>query len=370
MSKTEGQQQTTVRPARRRTLSTGTQNNTSDDCLSYSEFEPDNFVLWRDSHIGYKLFRLPRTNEEITGKVDNMNICLCYLKSWTCYDVLPISSKLVVFDTRLSLKQSFFALVYNAIRAVPLWDTEFQHFVGMLTVTDYVKLLLHYHKMQPFDMTVIEEGSISTWKDRQQLVFVGPETSLQDAMNTICSHKVHWLPIVDPCSGNILHILTYSHLLRHLYYIFKRNDLHHPPFFSKRLEDLKVGTYDNLAVIYPDTPLHVALDLLVSRRLSAVPVVNKSSVLVSMFAKSDVLELAAHKSHNDLTVSVISVVKKLHSKLKPAMCHKSDSFYHAIEQIVSAKVQRLIVVSSGRKVVGVVSVSDIVQCLVQQANTS
>jgi 5'-AMP-activated protein kinase regulatory gamma subunit len=272
---------------------------------------------------------------------------------------------------RLNLRQSFFALVFNGILAVPLWDSEFQYFAGMLTVTDYVKLLLHYHKMQPFDMSVIEEDSIATWKDRQQLVHVSPETSLQDAMNILCQNKVHWLPVIHPISGNMLHILTYSHLLRHLYYIFKRNGLRHPPFFKRKLEELNVGTYENLTLLIPETPLHVALDVLVSRRLSAVPIVNKSGSLSFVFAKSDILDLAAHNGHTNLNASVGDVMKLHLLKKKPATCHKSDTLYHAIEQIVTAKEQRLIVVSSiGHKLIGVVSVSDVIQCIVEQTTSA
>lgn len=36
-----------------------------------------------------------------------------FLQAHRCYDLIPISSKLVVFDTTLHVKKAFFALVYN-----------------------------------------------------------------------------------------------------------------------------------------------------------------------------------------------------------------------------------------------------------------
>ena len=45
-----------------------------------------------------------------------------------CYDLIPTSAKLVVFDTQLLVKKAFFALVYNGVRAAPLWDSQKQRY--------------------------------------------------------------------------------------------------------------------------------------------------------------------------------------------------------------------------------------------------
>ncbi|KRY81839.1 5'-AMP-activated protein kinase subunit gamma-1 [Trichinella pseudospiralis] len=50
-----------------------------------------------------------------------------FIKSHHCYDLIPTSTKLVVFDTRLPVKKAFFALVYNSVRAAPLWDDSNTH---------------------------------------------------------------------------------------------------------------------------------------------------------------------------------------------------------------------------------------------------
>ena len=39
------------------------------------------------------------------------------------------------------MRKAFFALVYNGTRAAPLWDNGRQQFVGMLTITDFIKIL-------------------------------------------------------------------------------------------------------------------------------------------------------------------------------------------------------------------------------------
>ena len=49
-----------------------------------------------------------------------------FFKFHRSYDLIPTSAKLVVFDTQLLVKKAFFALVYNGVRAAPLWDSSKQ----------------------------------------------------------------------------------------------------------------------------------------------------------------------------------------------------------------------------------------------------
>lgn len=44
---------------------------------------------------------------------DQNEILVKFFKFHKCYDLIPTSAKLVVFDTQLLVKKAFFALVYN-----------------------------------------------------------------------------------------------------------------------------------------------------------------------------------------------------------------------------------------------------------------
>ncbi|NXN79982.1 AAKG2 kinase, partial [Bombycilla garrulus] len=74
------------------------------------------------------------------------DIYVRFMRSHKCYDIVPTSSKLVVFDTTLQVKKAFFALVANGVRAAPLWESKKQSFVGMLTITDFINILHRYYK--------------------------------------------------------------------------------------------------------------------------------------------------------------------------------------------------------------------------------
>ena len=88
-----------------------------------------------------------------------------FMKCHTCYDIMPISSKLVVFDTQLVVKKAFYALVYNGVRAAPVWDTKRQKFIGLLTITDFILILQKYYKEPHAKIEELEEHRIETWRD-------------------------------------------------------------------------------------------------------------------------------------------------------------------------------------------------------------
>ncbi|VDK89438.1 unnamed protein product [Litomosoides sigmodontis] len=66
-----------------------------------------------------------------------------------CYEAMPTSSKMVVFDTKLQLKKAFNGLVYQNTRHVLLSDSANNNaIVGILSVTDFIRVLLLLHKMK------------------------------------------------------------------------------------------------------------------------------------------------------------------------------------------------------------------------------
>uniref|UniRef100_A0A8W8MAW3 CBS domain-containing protein n=1 Tax=Magallana gigas TaxID=29159 RepID=A0A8W8MAW3_MAGGI len=125
-------------------------------------------------------------------------------------------------DPPVRVKKAFFALVYNGVRAAPLWDTSKQDYVGMLTITDFINILHKYYKSPLIKMEELENHKIQTWreelKDKQRpFVCIEPDANLYQAIKTLITSKVHRLPVVDRVSGNALYVLTHKRILRFLY---------------------------------------------------------------------------------------------------------------------------------------------------------
>lgn len=141
--------------------------------------------------------------------------------------------------------------------------------------------------------------------------------SLFNAIKTLIHNKVHRLPVIDPETGNVLYILTHKRILKYLFLyvcfsiiviLFNTNDnnkksfnflfiyikyytrLPMPSFLMKTLREFpQIGTYENIAMATPNTPLIQALNMMVDKRVSALPIVDKKHKVVEVYAKFDVI---------------------------------------------------------------------------------
>ncbi|XP_075758092.1 5'-AMP-activated protein kinase subunit gamma-1 isoform X1 [Pelodiscus sinensis] len=319
----------------------------------------------------------------------------CFMKSHRCYDLIPTSSKLVVFDTSLQVKKAFFALVTNGVRAAPLWDSKTQSFVGksrlgwksrgweglglphslalsppgMLTITDFINILHRYYKSALVQIYELEEHKIETWREVylqdsfKPLVCISPNASLFDAVSSLIRNKIHRLPVIDPASGNTLYILTHKRILKFLKLFIA--EVPKPDFMAKTLEELRVGTYSNIALVRANTPLYVALGIFVQHRVSALPVVDESGRVVDIYSKFDVINLAAEKTYNNLDVTVTQALRHRSQYFEGVRtCYRHETLETIINRLVEAEVHRLVVVDEREVVKGIISLSDILQALV------
>ncbi|XP_067326474.1 5'-AMP-activated protein kinase subunit gamma-2 isoform X1 [Anolis sagrei] len=306
--------------------------------------------------------------DEAVGESES-DIYMRFMRSHKCYDIVPTSSKLVVFDTTLQVKKAFFALVANGVRAAPLWESKKQSFVGMLTITDFINILHRYYKSPMVQIYELEEHKIETWRELylqetfKPLVNISPDASLYDAVYSLIKNKIHRLPVIDPVSGNALYILTHKRILKFLQLFV--SEMPKPAFMKKNLDELGIGTYDNIAFIHPDTPIIKALNIFVDRRISALPVVDESGKVVDIYSKFDVINLAAEKTYNNLDITVTQALQHRSQYFEGVVkCSKLETLETIVDRIVKAEVHRLVVVNEADSIVGIISLSDILQALV------
>ncbi|XP_022908430.1 uncharacterized protein [Onthophagus taurus] len=298
---------------------------------------------------------------------DEPQIYVKFFKFHKCYDLIPTSAKLVVFDTQLLVKKAFFALVYNGVRAAPLWDSKRQEFVGMLTITDFIKILRMYYKSPTVEIDELEEHKLDTWrqvlKDLKPLTSICPDASLYDAIRTLIHNRIHRLPVIDPETGNVLYILTHKRILRFLFLYI--NELPKPSYMNKTLRELKIGTYDDIETATEDMPIITALKKFVERRVSALPIIDPEGRLVDIYAKFDVINLAAEKTYNDLDVTLKKANEHRNEWFEGVhKCKLDETLFTIMEKIVRAEVHRLVVVDEEEKVIGIISLSDLLLYLV------
>ncbi|XP_064517282.1 5'-AMP-activated protein kinase subunit gamma-3 isoform X2 [Pseudopipra pipra] len=292
-----------------------------------------------------------------------------FLRSHCCYDAIPTSCKLVVFDISLEIKKAFVALVANGVRAAPLWDSKTQSFVGMLTITDFINILHRYYRSPLVQIYEVEEHKIETWREVylqssfKPLVYISPSNSLFDAVYSLIKHKIHRLPVIEPVSGNVLHILTHKRILKFLH-IFG-STIPKPRFLKKTVQELRIGTFRDLAVVPETAPIYTALEIFVDRRVSALPVINDAGQVVGLYSRFDVIHLAAQKTYNNLDISVREALRQRSICLEGVItCYPHEHMEDIIDRFAKEQVHRLVLVDENRYPRGIVSLSDVLQALV------
>ncbi|XP_024150070.1 5'-AMP-activated protein kinase subunit gamma-1 isoform X2 [Oryzias melastigma] len=305
---------------------------------------------------------------------EDASVYLNFMKGHRCYDAIPVSCKLVIFDTTLKVKTAFFALVANGLRAAPLWDSKLQRFVGMLTITDFINILHCYYKSPLVQMYGLESHKIETWRgdsfqnvylcySSQCLVSISPEASLFDAIYSLLRYKIHRLPVIDPESGNVLHILTHKRILKFLH-IF-REKLPTPGFIRRPIQELGIGTFSNIATVQLTSTLYDALSIFVERRVSALPVVDGHGKVVALYSRFDVINLAAQKTYNNLDMTMQEAVHRRTCYVEGVIkCYPHETLETILDRIVKAEVHRLVLVDSADMVKGIISLSDLLQAMV------
>ncbi|XP_072902284.1 5'-AMP-activated protein kinase subunit gamma-1-like isoform X3 [Hemitrygon akajei] len=201
--------------------------------------------------------------------------------------------------------------------------------------------LIHQSTLDPF---ILRCKSIS-WRNTrlrlgERFIYKIPlRNCLFDAVYSLIKNKIHRLPVIDPVSGNVLYILTHKRILKYFHLFVSK--LPKPSFMKKTLRELGIGTYENVALVEETSTVYEALGIFVSRRVSALPVVNKLGKVVNLYSRFDAINLAAQKAYNNLDVSVKEVLEqRWHCFENVLKCYAHETLEVIIERLVKHEIPR------------------------------
>ncbi|XP_033367348.1 5'-AMP-activated protein kinase subunit gamma-1 isoform X4 [Parus major] len=267
-----------------------------------------------------------------------------FMKSHRCYDLIPTSSKLVVFDTSLQVKKAFFALVTNGVRAAPLWDSKKQSFVGMLTITDFINILHRYYKSPMVQIYELEEHKIETWR----------EVYLQDSFKPLVCISPNARSIACPSSTPTRGTRSTSSPTNASSSSSSSLSQRSPSLSSwhgrwRSCRSAPTATSPWLAPAPPST----------------WPWASSCSTACPRCPWWMTRNLAAEKTYNNLDVTVTRALQHRSHYFEGVLkCYKHETLETIINRLVEAEVHRLVVVDESDVVKGIISLSDILQALV------
>ncbi|ETN69041.1 CBS domain protein [Necator americanus] len=236
-----------------------------------------------------------------------------------CYEAMPTSSKMVVFDTELVLWKAFNGLVYQNTRHVLLSNGEQGGLItGILSVTDFIRVMLRLHRERGNSDALADEkediGKLTIQKYRElvqkegklkELVYINANSSLLEAARLLAQHRIHRLPVLDPESGSPLFILTHKRLLKFLWC-----------FITVFIQDSQ-SEKDRVVSVRDTDTLWKAITVLVERNVHRLCAVNEKGAIEGIISLSDVIN---------------HMVVKPGANLKPIRAPPRHHSYHTVEQ--------------------------------------
>ena len=125
------------------------------------------------------------------------------------------------------------------------------------------------------------------------------------------------------------------------------------------LEAKDIMTADVIC-IHKDTPRFQAIDLMAKNNITGIPVVGNDMALIGILSEQDVLRLFhTYEDEKDRTVSDFMT--------QPAIHFEQNEYVLDICYCLRDNAIRRIPVTSNGKVVGVISRSDIIKCILRQS---
>lgn len=291
-----------------------------------------------------------------------------FLASKTCYDVLPVSFKLVMLDSTLTLKGALLTLLQNGVVSAPIWNSRACEFIGLLTANDFVNALRFYENQPRLldelnllkldQLSKIEEQIGANKLENYQL---NPHLSLSEAYKYLLQARAHRIALVDEDPINkrkiVVSVLTQYRFLR-----FVALNCKETQSLKTTVEELGLGTYQNIVTTTMDTSLTDVVRLLSKIGVSALPVVDENYTLLNTYEQFDILGLVKANGHGDLKMTVGEALMRRPEEFPGVLtCRRTDTLADIMEIVRRTRLLRLFVVSDTGKLEGIITLSDILR---------
>ncbi|KAF1814866.1 CBS-domain-containing protein [Eremomyces bilateralis CBS 781.70] len=304
-------------------------------------------------------------------QMDGLRALRAFLKVRTSYDVLPLSFRLIVFDTGLLVKKSLDILIQNeGIVSAPLWDSKSSTFAGLLTTSDYINVIQYYWQ-NPDAMGQIGQFRLSSLREVEraigvqppETVSIHPERPLYEACRKMLKSRARRIPLVDVDDETqrsmVVSVVTQYRILK-----FVAVNVKETAMLRKPLQAINVGTYENIQTATMDTPVMDVIHMLVRYNISSVPILDKEGILLNVFEAVDVITLIKGETDydNNLNLTVgAAILKRADDFSGIYTCSADDRLDTIFDTIRKSRVHRFAIVDDKLRLKGVLTLSDILE---------
>lgn len=182
---------------------------------------------------------------------------------------------------------------------------------------------------------------------------------LYEACLQMLSSRARRIPLVDIDDETqrelVVSVVTQYRILK-----FIAVNVTETEMLKKSVQDIKLGTYNNLQTATMDTPVIDVIHTMVQKSISSVPIIDKDNRVLNVFEAVDVIAIIKGGVYDELTISVgDALLKRAEDFAGIYTCSEEDRLDSIFDTIRKSRVHRLVVIDENNCLKGVISLSDI-----------
>jgi len=333
-------------------------------------------------------------NEHEVLKYAGRDVITSFLRSHSVFELVRTSSKVVVFETNIPIQLAFYALLEHESAAAPLWDSKHREFVGLMTITDFVDILRHYHDehgrtgaaievlasrsiaqvlndknvgthfkhaTEAFDRSIQPQSPLACGQtvNSSGMIAVDANSTLYEACDAMRANKRRFLPVVTPKDCGILAVVTHVDILEYFVASFREERR----LFDQPIRELGIGTFENVVSVGTITPLRDVLELLCKHDFSSLPIVDEVGRVTALYGRADITFLATATDADSVVVnlgsSVADILRQRRSEEPLHTCSQCATLQFIFELFADIKFRRLVCLDDDCRPVGIITVRDL-----------
>jgi len=279
-----------------------------------------------------------------------------------------------------SLSTAFQTLIENNILSVPVWSIHKHRYTSFIDMVDIVSVCLNEltedQLCNETDLTKLMDraaslqnkkvGEVCNFSGRNPFYPVESTAPLHIAIQLMNKWKVHRIPVVDS-EGTFISVLTQSQVVHWL----SNHMYHFSDLISKTLEQLEIGQVEVYSVSHHQKAID-AFNLIYSKKVSAVAVVDENGALVGNISVSDLKLIGYNAKLLSRLFYPIEEFLKVITANKEACRHtfkgilavqKDSTMGEVVQKLVSTRTHRVYMIDADQKPIGVISNLEVLKAI-------
>ncbi|CAI2356729.1 unnamed protein product [Caenorhabditis sp. 36 PRJEB53466] len=287
-----------------------------------------------------------------------------FMKSMPCYDLQPTHSSLVVFDGKTKVKAAVQALSQHGHVAAVVTNTDKYQAECVFNMADCLTAIL---MVASGVREIASKSLVDFLKETNSgaIICSGVQNSVWEAANIISHNKVSFIPIFDtiiPKPGTPLFFLTTRMILQEI--VMKLSDFGDAILLHVRqatLEQKRIGTWNSdVVTVGLNTTVEDTIKLMAEKKMSTIPVVNDFDQIVGMLARKDIIfEILCHQGGNFHEMLREPVKSLRHMQARLVYGRSNYTIFETVAKLMTTDKNCLPIVDDGKRILAVVSYSDI-----------